>query len=253
MLPPLRPRYYSISSSPLVGRGRLQHHRRRAARAGPLRARARSPASAPGTSRALPERRHGLRLRAVARRIAFRPPENPHTPMIMVGAGHRAGAVPRLPAGAGGAAGRRACRSARSLLFFGCRDRGADLPLRRRAARLRAPTASSGWTARSPATADAPSRYVQDAMLDCADEVWELLQHDAAVFVCGNAATMAPGVRSALMHDLPRQDAAPARPTRRPGSPACAPPTASWRTSGAADPPGESTFHAESSRTVPTW
>ena len=43
-------------------------------------------------------------------------------------------------------------------------------------------------------------------MLDCADEVWELLQHDAAVFVCGNAATMAPGVRSALMHDLPRQD-----------------------------------------------
>ena len=48
-------------------------------------------------------------------------------------------------------------------------------------------------------TADAPSRYVQDALLDCADEVWELLQHDAAVFVCGNAATMAPGVRSALI------------------------------------------------------
>ena len=35
-------------------------------------------------------------------------------------------------------------------------------------------------------------------MLDCADEVWELLQHDAAVFVCGNASTIAPGVRSAL-------------------------------------------------------
>ena len=43
---------------------------------------------------------------------------------------------------------------------------------------------------------DAPRRYVQDAMLDCADEVWDLLQHDAAVFVCGNAATIAPGVRS---------------------------------------------------------
>jgi cytochrome P450/NADPH-cytochrome P450 reductase len=35
-------------------------------------------------------------------------------------------------------------------------------------------------------------------MLDCADEVWDLLQHDAAVFVCGNASTIAPGVRSAL-------------------------------------------------------
>ena len=45
---------------------------------------------------------------------------------------------------------------------------------------------------------DARCRYVQDAMLDCADEVWDLLQHDAAVFVCGNASTIAPGVRSAL-------------------------------------------------------
>jgi len=45
---------------------------------------------------------------------------------------------------------------------------------------------------------DEGCRYVQDAMLDCADEVWEALRHDAAVFVCGNAATMAPGVRAAL-------------------------------------------------------
>jgi cytochrome P450/NADPH-cytochrome P450 reductase len=35
-------------------------------------------------------------------------------------------------------------------------------------------------------------------MLDCADEVWEALRHDAVVFVCGNAATIAPGVRAAL-------------------------------------------------------
>ena len=41
-------------------------------------------------------------------------------------------------------------------------------------------------------------RYVQDAMLDCADNVWALLRQDVAVFVCGNASTMAPGVRKAL-------------------------------------------------------
>jgi cytochrome P450/NADPH-cytochrome P450 reductase len=39
---------------------------------------------------------------------------------------------------------------------------------------------------------------VQEAVLDCADEVWELLQRDAVVLVCGNAATIAPGVRRAL-------------------------------------------------------
>ena len=85
----------------------------------------------------------------------------------------------------------------RSLLFFGCRDRAADYLYADELA---------GWEADGivrvegafSRTADTPSRYVQDAMLDCADEVWELLQHDAAVFVCGNAATMAPGVRSAL-------------------------------------------------------
>jgi cytochrome P450/NADPH-cytochrome P450 reductase len=28
--------------------------------------------------------------------------------------------------------------------------------------------------------------------------VWDLLQHEAVVYVCGNASTMAPGVRAAL-------------------------------------------------------
>ncbi len=50
---------------------------------------------------------------------------------------------------------------------------------------------------------DGGCRYVQAAMLDCADEVWDLLQKDAAVFVCGNASTIAPGVRASLIADLP--------------------------------------------------
>jgi cytochrome P450 / NADPH-cytochrome P450 reductase len=41
-------------------------------------------------------------------------------------------------------------------------------------------------------------RYVQQGMLDCADEVWDLLQQDAVILVCGNASTIAPGVRASL-------------------------------------------------------
>jgi cytochrome P450/NADPH-cytochrome P450 reductase len=35
-------------------------------------------------------------------------------------------------------------------------------------------------------------------MLECADEVWDLLQQQAVVLVCGNANTIAPGVRTSL-------------------------------------------------------
>ena len=87
---------------------------------------------------------------------------------------------------------------AQSLLFFGCRTADVDVLY---GDELR------GWQDQGLAhveiacsrPADGPSRYVQDAVLDCGDAVWELLQREAAVFVCGNAATIAPGVRSALM------------------------------------------------------
>ena len=42
-------------------------------------------------------------------------------------------------------------------------------------------------------------RYVQHTLEATADDVWTALQKDAVVLVCGNASTMAPGVRSALI------------------------------------------------------
>ena len=99
-----------------------------------------------------------------------------------------------------------------SLLFFGCRDHGDRPALRRRAARTSRAAAWSGSRARSRDEPGRPRRYVQDAMLDCADEVWDLLQQDAAVFVCGNAATIAPGVRASLTGSSGTAPA-PARPT----------------------------------------
>ena len=62
LLPPLRPRYYSISSSPRVDEG-LQHHHRRSAGTGPLgqwrvrRHLLQSP-------RDQPSQQHGIRVRA---------------------------------------------------------------------------------------------------------------------------------------------------------------------------------------------
>ena len=86
----------------------------------------------------------------------------------------------------------------RSLLFFGCRNRESDLLY---ADELRDYAEQGLVQARArvlPGRRFRP-RYVQDAMLARADAVWELLQREAAVFVCGNAATMAPGVRAALV------------------------------------------------------
>jgi ferredoxin-NADP reductase len=195
MLPPLRPRYYSISSSPMTDSAVCS------ITVGVLRGPARSGTGTftgvgSGHLAALPD--EGTVFAFVrSPSIAFRPPENPHTPMIMVGAG--TGLAPFR----GFLQERAALKGQgvpveRSLLFFGCRDRDADYLY---ADELR--EWEAGGVVRLECafsrTAGTPSRYVQDAMLESADEVWDLLQHDAAVFVCGNAATMAPAVRSALM------------------------------------------------------
>ncbi|MCV2489319.1 cytochrome P450 [Geodermatophilus sp. YIM 151500] len=195
MLPPLRPRYYSISSSPLVSPDVCS------ITAGVLRAPARSGTGtfsgvASTHLEELPE--NGTAFVFVREpTIAFRPPEDPTVPMLMVGAG--TGLAPFR----GFLQERAALRGqgvqvAASLLFFGCREPQADLLYAeellgyQRDGLVRVENAFS----REPGR---PCRYVQDAMLDCADEVWSVLQRDAVVLVCGNASTIAPGVRSSLV------------------------------------------------------
>ena len=194
LLPPLRPRYYSISSSPLLGADVCS------ITAGVLRAPARSGA---GTFTgvcsthlaALPV--DGTVFVFVRQpTIAFRPPENPHTPMVMIGAG--TGLAPFR----GFLQERAAQRAqgvpvARSLLFFGCRTPDVDVLYGDELRAYQEQGLAHVEIAYSR-PADGPGRYVQDAVLDCGDAVWELLQREAAVFVCGNAATIGPGVRSAL-------------------------------------------------------
>jgi cytochrome P450/NADPH-cytochrome P450 reductase len=193
MLPPLRPRYYSISSSPLVDADVCS------ITAGVLNAPARS-----GVGRfngvcstylsAMPEDSTAF---VFVRKptIPFRPPDNPHVPMIMIGAG--TGLAPFRGFLQERAAQReQGVPIARSLLFFGCRRPDSDLLYADELRRFEEQGVVRVENAFS--RADGQCRYVQDAMLDCADEVWGLLQEEGVVLVCGNAGTMAPGVRSAL-------------------------------------------------------
>ena len=194
MLPPLRPRYYSVSSSPLVSRDACS------ITVGVLSAPARSgngtfTGVCSGHLAAVPVK--GTAFVFVRQpSIPFRPPENPHTPMVMVGAG--TGLAPFR----GFLQERAVLRDQKvpigpSLLFFGCRHPEMD--------QLYADELSD-WEDQGVVRVErcfsrAPGqnrRYVQDGMLECADEVWTLLQADAVVLVCGNAATIAPGVRASL-------------------------------------------------------
>ena len=87
---------------------------------------------------------------------------------------------------------------ATSLLFLGCRDREDDLHYAEELEGYEADGVTTLITACSR-VAGYPNRYVQHALEASADQVWEALQRDAVVLVCGNASTMAPGVRAALI------------------------------------------------------
>ena len=195
LLPPLRPRYYSISSSPTMSTtaavtvGVLE---------GPSRAGDGSTYHGV-CSRHLSAVPDGGTVFTFVRQpsIAFRPPENPHVPMIMVGAG--TGMAPFR----GFLQERESLRArdvpiATSLLFLGCRDPKDDLLYADELKAYEADGVATLITACSRVK-DYPHRYVQHALEASADQVWAAMQNDAVILVCGNASTMAPGVRAALI------------------------------------------------------
>jgi cytochrome P450 / NADPH-cytochrome P450 reductase len=200
LLPPLRPRYYSISSSPLASPDVCS------ITTGVLRAPARG---GDGEFRGICSTHLSLTapnstVFAFIREptIPFRPPDDPGVPMIMVGAG--TGLAPfRGFLQDRAAVAERGAVVAPSMLFFGCREPEQDEIYgdeMRELAKLASTTLCTVFSKRP----EDGRRYVQHEMLARADEVWTLLDRGAAVFVCGNANTMAPGVRAALV-DIYRQ------------------------------------------------
>ena len=129
--------------------------------------------------------------------IPFRPPENPHIPMIMVGAG--TGMAPfRGFLQERAALAEKGVPVGKSMLFYGCRNAEHDMLY---ADELRAFEAS-GITKLQTAFSREPGQprtFVQHLIEQKRDEVWDLIEGGAVIYVCGNASTMAPGVRAALM------------------------------------------------------
>ncbi|MGV9743951.1 bifunctional cytochrome P450/NADPH--P450 reductase [Rhodococcus zopfii] len=194
LLPPLQPRYYSISSSPATDPATCS------LTTGVLRAPARGDGRpfAGVCSNYLADMAPNSTIFVFRRRptIPFYPPSDPSVPMIMIGAG--TGLAPFR-----GFLQERATQKtrsgsvARSLLFFGCRCPGYD-DIYSDELESYASSADVGVHIAYSRQPREGRRYAQDEMLAHQDEIWDLIGQGASIFVCGNARTLAPGVRAAL-------------------------------------------------------
>jgi cytochrome P450/NADPH-cytochrome P450 reductase len=195
LLPPLKPRYYSIASSPMVSPDKCD------LAVAVVDAPARSGRGTfRGVSSTYLERMPQARpvigfIRQPT--IPFHPPENPHTAMIMVGAG--TGVAPFR-----GFLQERAALKAKgapvgeSLLFFGCRDPLQDYIFQQELGEFESQGIVKVYMGFSRVPGQ-EKKYVQDTIREQSDEVWRLLGNGAIVFVCGEANRMAPAVRAAFM------------------------------------------------------
>ncbi|MFB6983629.1 molybdopterin-dependent oxidoreductase [Streptomyces scopuliridis] len=184
----LRPRLYSISSSPLTDPGRIRltvSVVRYESRQG----RARKGVASGFLADAAPGSPVPVYVRRAAR---FRPPADPTTPMVMVGPG--TGVAPFL-----GFLEERRARGHRApnWLFFGEQHRATDFyyrdeldALRRDSTLTRLDTAFS--------RDQRVKVYVQDRMREHGARLWSWLQDGAHFYVCGDASRMAKDVDRAL-------------------------------------------------------
>ncbi|MFI9758799.1 cytochrome P450 [Streptomyces sp. NPDC051963] len=197
ILTPLRPRHYSISSSPAVDPGHadlmislleapaLPHSRLRSSGGTPMgNGEYRGTGSGYLTG---VEPGDTVLARVQPCREAFR--IDGSTPVIMIAAG--TGLAPFR----GAIADRMAADAelAPALCYFGCDAPDADFL---HAEELRAAEAA-GAVALRPAFSTAGT-FVQHRIAAEAGEVWELLSAGARVYVCGDGSRMAPGVRDAF-------------------------------------------------------
>jgi cytochrome P450 / NADPH-cytochrome P450 reductase len=195
MLPPLRPRYYSISSSPLVSPSACaisvaivsEPHR-----------------AGTGTFEGVcsnylrPQRAKNVVYAFVKdTKSAFRLPDDPSVPVIMIGPG--TGLAPFR-----GFLQERAALKAQGKtvgpthLFFGCRRPDQDFIYADELKAFEANATTTLHVAFSRAHGH-PKTYVQDLVTAEAATLWDLLQKGAHVYVCGDASKMAPAVREAFI------------------------------------------------------
>ena len=193
LLSPLRLRYFSISSSPLVEKDRCS------ITVGVVRGPAKS---GHGTfegvcSTYLSERQPGDVVYAFVQdtKSRFRLPEDASIPLIMIGPG--TGLAPfrgflqeRAELKAQGKA------VGNSLLYFGCRRPDQDYIYEDELQTF----VEQGVTEVSVAFSrlDGKKTYVQDKIKQDREKVWQLIEQGAIIYICGDASKMAPDVRKAF-------------------------------------------------------
>ena len=195
MLAPLQPRYYSISSAPLADERRLS------VTVGVVRGAARSGLGEYRgvASNYLERRQPGEFIHAGVRetRAGFRLPEDPATPLIMVGPG--TGLAPfRGFLRERAALGRQGRALGPAMLFFGCRRADEDFLYAEELQGYAADDLVDLQVAFSRPPGGERT-YVQDLMRRDADKLWRLIEGGAIVYVCGDGSAMEPDVKRALM------------------------------------------------------
>ena len=194
LIPFLSPRYYSISSSPLVDSKRCS------ITVGVVKGPALSGnGEYRGTcSSYLAGLAPGDRFQALVRKptAKFRLPEDPATPILMVGPG--TGLAPfrgflqqrdRLQ--------QKGAKLGEAHLFFGCRHPEHDYLYREELAEFHERGIANVHAAFSRHGTE--RTYVQDLIGRQADNVWSMIEAEARIYICGDGANMEPDVRRALM------------------------------------------------------
>ncbi|MCP1308765.1 bifunctional cytochrome P450/NADPH--P450 reductase [Paenibacillus tyrfis] len=208
LLPPLKPRYYSISSSPRINAGRAS------ITVGIVR----SPAwSGQGeyvgvASNYLAERPSGENIVMFVRtpESGFQLPEDPQTPVIMVGPG--TGVAPFRGFLQARAQMKREGQSlGEAHLYFGCRNE-ADYIYREELEQYEKDGVVTLHTAFSRKEG-VPKTYVQHLMAKNAAELIRILDAGGRLYVCGDGSKMAPDVENELqkayqaVHGVDKQEA----------------------------------------------
>lgn len=128
--------------------------------------------------------------------MKFCPPEDPPIPIIMVGPG--TGVAPfRGFLQERAALKQKGAHLGRALLFYGCRN-PEDAIYQNEMQAWAAQGVVDVYTAFSRIEVQ-PKTYVQDQIKAHTDEVWQLIEEGAVVYVCGDAARMEPDVHRALI------------------------------------------------------
>ena len=197
-LPRLKPRYYSISSSPLVSPTRVsitvglveyetkigRHHK----------------GAASGMINTLEV---GSAVFASVHKLnsKFKLPKDPSTPIIMVGPGTGVAPFMGFLEERNVLAKKQGKKLGPAHLFFGCRSSKTDFIYKDslESYKNNGVLSADGLHVAFSREDDQSKVYVQDLIEEFSQELWGMIDKGAIIYICGDAKRMSPGVKAAFV------------------------------------------------------